>query len=65
MSQRSYSPDELKTTLAGGLIPALPGTFDREGRFHERAHDAYVSFMSSQPIAGMAVWAHTGRGTAA
>jgi len=62
MSQRSYSPDELKTTLAGGLIPALPVTFDREGRFHERAHDAYVSFMSSQPIAGMAVWAHTGRG---
>jgi 4-hydroxy-tetrahydrodipicolinate synthase len=62
MSQRSYSPDELKTTLAEGLIPALPVTFDREGRFHERAHDAYVSFMSSQPIAGMAVWAHTGRG---
>jgi 4-hydroxy-tetrahydrodipicolinate synthase len=62
MSQRSYSPDELKTTLAGGLIPAVPVTFDREGRFHERAHEAYVSFMSSQPIAGLAVWAHTGRG---
>src|SRR6185369_17891551 len=62
MSQRSYSPDELKTTLAGGLIPATPVPFDREGRFHERAHEAYVSFMSSQPIAGLAVWAHTGRG---
>jgi 4-hydroxy-tetrahydrodipicolinate synthase len=36
--------------------------FDREHRFHERAHEAYVSFMSSQPIAGVAVWAHTGRG---
>ena len=62
MSQRSYSPDELKTTLAAGLIPAVPVTFDREARFHERAHDAYVSLMSSQPIAGVAVWAHTGRG---
>jgi 4-hydroxy-tetrahydrodipicolinate synthase len=62
MSQRSYSPDELKTTLAGGLIPAVPVTFDREGRFHERAHEAYVSFMSSQLMAGLAVWAHTGRG---
>jgi 4-hydroxy-tetrahydrodipicolinate synthase len=36
--------------------------FDREGRFHERAHEAYVSFMRSQTIAGVAVWAHTGRG---
>jgi 4-hydroxy-tetrahydrodipicolinate synthase len=62
MSQKSYSLDELKTTLAGGLIPAVPVTFDREGRFHEAAHEDYVSFMSSQPIAGVAVWAHTGRG---
>jgi 4-hydroxy-tetrahydrodipicolinate synthase len=36
--------------------------FDREQRFHERAHEAYVTFMSSQPIAGIAIWAHTGRG---
>ena len=28
--------------------------FDREHRFHERAHEAYVAFMSSQPIAGIA-----------
>ena len=48
--------------LAGGLIPAAPVMFDREHRFDERAHEAYVSFMSSQPIAGVAVWAHTGRG---
>src|SRR5689334_2611771 len=55
-------PDQLKSSLAGGLIPAVPVMFDREHRFHERAHEAYVSFMSSQPIAGVAVWAHTGRG---
>lgn len=58
----TYTLDELKAALAGGLIPAMPVMFDREGRFHGRAHEAYVSFMSSQPIAGAAVWAHTGRG---
>ena len=58
----TYTPEELKTRLTGGLIPATPVPFDREHRFHERAHEAYVSFMSSQPVAGIAVWAHTGRG---
>jgi len=62
MSRRHYSLDELKATLVGGLVPAAPVMFDREHRFHERAHEAYVSLMSSQPIAGVAVWAHTGRG---
>ncbi|HEU4870789.1 MAG TPA: dihydrodipicolinate synthase family protein [Pyrinomonadaceae bacterium] len=62
MQQANYTPDELKATLAGGLIPAMPVMFDREGRFHERAHEGYVAYMSSQPIAGAAVWAHTGRG---
>ena len=62
MQRANYTPDELKATLAGGLIPAMPVMFDREGRFHERAHEGYVAFMSSQSIAGVAVWAHTGRG---
>lgn len=62
MTRSSYTPDELKAKLAGGLIPAAPVMFDRDGGFHERAHEAYVSFMSSQPIAGVAVWVHTGRG---
>jgi 4-hydroxy-tetrahydrodipicolinate synthase len=62
MQQPNYTLDELKATLAGGLIPAMPVMFDGEGRFHQRAHEAYVAFMSSQPIAGAAVWAHTGRG---
>ena len=62
MSQGRYSLDELNAKLAGGLVPAAPVMFDREHRFHEPAHEAYVSFMSSQPIAGVAVWAHTGRG---
>ena len=48
--------------LTGGLIPAVPVTFDGQHRFHERAHKAYVDYMRTQPIAGVAVWAHTGRG---
>ena len=62
MSAGRYSLDELSGTLAGGLIPAVPVMFDSEHRFHERAHEAYVSRMSLQPIRGVAVWAHTGRG---
>jgi len=62
MSPARYTPDELKAALAGGLIPAVPVMFDRENHFHEGAHESYVSYMSSQPIVGAAVWAHTGRG---
>ena len=62
MSPARYTPGELKTALAGGLIPAAPVMFDRENHFHESAHEGYVSYLSSQPIAGVAVWAHTGRG---
>lgn len=62
MQQANYTPQGLKATLAAGLIPAMPVMFDREGRFHARAHESYVAFMSSQPLAGAAVWAHTGRG---
>ncbi|MEO8434779.1 MAG: dihydrodipicolinate synthase family protein [Pyrinomonadaceae bacterium] len=53
---------ELQAQLAGGLIPATPVPFDSDGRFHAAAHQSYLRYMSSQPIAGVAVWAHTGRG---
>jgi 4-hydroxy-tetrahydrodipicolinate synthase len=62
MTQRGFTSDQLKEKLTGGLIPAVPVTFDREHRFHESAHRAYVDYMRTQPIAGVAVWAHTGRG---
>jgi len=48
--------------LGGGLIPAVPVTLDVSGRLDRAAHDAYVAHMARQPIAGVAVWAHTGRG---
>ena len=53
---------QLKEKLAGGLIPAAPVMFDRAHQFQERAHASYVDYMRTQPIAGVAVWAHTGRG---
>jgi len=53
---------ELQAQLAGGLIPAAPVPFDSNGRLHAGAHQSYLRYMSSQPIAGVAVWAHTGRG---
>ena len=54
--------DQLKKKLAGGLIPAVPVMFDRAHQFQERAHASYVDYMRTQSIAGVAVWAHTGRG---
>jgi 4-hydroxy-tetrahydrodipicolinate synthase len=48
--------------ISGCLIPAVPVPFDLDGKFNGQAHDAYLRYMASQPIAGVAVWAHTGRG---
>ena len=48
--------------VAGKLIPAVPVPFDNSGRIHQGALDSYVSWMVRQPIGGVAVWAHTGRG---
>ena len=62
MSQGKTNSERLKAMLTGGLVPAVPVTFDRDHRFHERAHKSYVDYMRTQPIAGVAVWAHTGRG---
>lgn len=53
---------DLRARLAGGLIAATPVPFDSQGKLHERAHDSYLRYMSRQEIAGVAVWAHTGRG---
>jgi 4-hydroxy-tetrahydrodipicolinate synthase len=53
---------DLKAHLVGGLIPAVPVPFDADGRLHTGAQESYMRYMSTQPIAGVAVWAHTGRG---
>ena len=54
--------DKLRGRLEGGLIPAAPIPFHADGRLHGGAQAAYLRYMSEQPIAGVAVWAHTGRG---
>src|SRR5258705_11068624 len=48
--------------LAAGLIAATPVPFDKNGLLHEAGHESYLRYMVRQPIAGVAVWAHTGRG---
>ena len=54
--------DKLRIRLDGGLIPAVPLPFDGDGRLHRSAHESYLRYMTEQPVAGVAVWAHTGRG---
>ncbi len=47
--------------LRGGLVPAVPVPF-RGTALAEEAQRAYAAWMAGQPVAGVAVWAHTGRG---
>jgi 4-hydroxy-tetrahydrodipicolinate synthase len=47
--------------LDGGLIPAVPVPF-RGTEMDAAAQRGYARWMAAQPVAGVAVWAHTGRG---
>ena len=47
--------------LNHGLIPAVPVPF-RGTTLDESALKRYAAWMATQPVAGVAVWAHTGRG---
>jgi 4-hydroxy-tetrahydrodipicolinate synthase len=47
--------------LDGGLIPAVPVPF-RGTDMDAAAQRQYAGWMAGQPVAGVAVWAHTGRG---
>ncbi|HUR94067.1 MAG TPA: dihydrodipicolinate synthase family protein [Gemmatimonadales bacterium] len=51
----------LAERLAWGLIPAVPVPF-RGDTMDETAQRHYARWMAAQPVAGVAVWAHTGRG---
>jgi 4-hydroxy-tetrahydrodipicolinate synthase len=44
-----------------GLIPAVPVPF-RGNELAAAAQRAYAGWMAAHPVAGVAVWAHTGRG---
>jgi 4-hydroxy-tetrahydrodipicolinate synthase len=47
--------------LTGGLVPAVPVPF-RGRDLDAAAQRQYARWMASQPVTGVAVWAHTGRG---
>jgi 4-hydroxy-tetrahydrodipicolinate synthase len=47
--------------LEWGLIPAVPVPF-RGSKIDEQAQYDYAHWMAAQIVAGVAVWAHTGRG---
>ena len=51
----------LAERIEWGLVPAVPVPF-RGGEIDTEAQRRYASWMSAQPVAGVAVWAHTGRG---
>jgi 4-hydroxy-tetrahydrodipicolinate synthase len=51
----------LAERLDGGLIPAVPVPF-RGSEMDATAQRSYARWMAAQPVAGVAVWAHTGRG---
>jgi 4-hydroxy-tetrahydrodipicolinate synthase len=48
--------------LCGRLISAVPAPLDAERRVHSEGQARYVEHLLAQPIGGVAVWAHTGRG---
>ena len=53
---------QLAKQLDGTLVPAVPAPRRSTGELHAEAQRAYAAWMARQPISGVAVWAHTGRG---
>jgi 4-hydroxy-tetrahydrodipicolinate synthase len=51
----------LAERIQWGLIPAVPVPF-RGDRLDGQAQSEYARWMAAHPVAGVAVWAHTGRG---
>lgn len=54
--------DRLRERLRWGLLPAVPVPRRADGTLHAEAQAQYVDWMAGQPVAGAAVWVHTGRG---
>ena len=58
---RPSNPPSVGHRLEWGLIPAVPVPF-RGSTIDEQAQHDYAHWMKTQIVAGVAVWAHTGRG---
>ena len=50
---------DLAERLDWGLVPAVPVPF-RGSDLDEGAQRGYATWMAARPVAGVAVWAHTG-----
>lgn len=48
--------------LRGRLFPAVPVPFDADGRLDREAEARLVEHLAGAAVAGVCVWAHTGRG---
>ncbi len=53
---------ELRARLDGALISAVPAPFDLDGKHCEEAEKSLIKYQAASRAAGVAVWAHTGRG---
>ncbi|MGH2500819.1 MAG: dihydrodipicolinate synthase family protein [Candidatus Limnocylindria bacterium] len=62
MDNRTARTKEFASRIERGLIPAIPIPFDSQGRIQEAAQECHIRYLAQQPIAGVAVWVHTGRG---
>lgn len=54
--------EECGRRLWHGLIPAVPVPMTSDGQIDSTAQEKYIAYMRQQPIVGVALWAHTGRG---
>jgi 4-hydroxy-tetrahydrodipicolinate synthase len=52
----------LAERLQHEVVPAVPVLYDSNGRMNAIATRRYARWMAQQPVGGVAVWAHTGRG---
>ena len=60
MDRPSHRPS-VRQRLEWGLVPAVPVPFIGS-TIDAQAQRDYARWMATQPVAGVAVWAHTGRG---
>lgn len=54
--------NERGVSLRGAFLPAVPVPHGADGAPDWAAHEQYVAWMAGQPVSGVAVWVHTGRG---
>ncbi|WP_055668917.1 dihydrodipicolinate synthase family protein [Desnuesiella massiliensis] len=54
--------EDLIEKMRHGIFPAVPIPFKKDGTIDEKAQNSYVEYMKAQPIDGLSIWVHTGRG---